>query len=264
MLSHLTTNREALLLWHALRAPALALAVALIARFMRINALAMAAAGLGAAAGWAWLVGVPAELPRLLPQRLPALALAAALGAWLADAGPPWLRTALPVLLGAGCGWWLAGAPLHHAALMHAWPNMLGIALAVVALAQLLAGDDAIRAAAAAFALWAALWIVRAPAEPTALALVPLGATVALTPRMAAPAQLASAVIVAGAAATAVLEAGRLARGGFGPVECAALAPLLAAWLPPRLSRIGRAAPGGAAAIAVGTAWIAAKLLALR
>jgi hypothetical protein len=207
--------------WRVARVAFLVAVVAVIAaRLLRLPALAAAACGLGAAAGWAVLSNLPAW-PHTMPDRLPELALLALLFAYLAElprfrGSPP----AMIAVLGLLSGWWLAGAPQSLAALGHAWPS--------IAIVAVWTGADAIDAPT--------IWIL--------LALVPAGAALGALPASGGPlTRLPAAAGTGAVAGGAVAAAGLLRHGRVGPLEFACLAPLAVALvggrLLPRLHRLG-------------------------
>jgi hypothetical protein len=231
--------------WRVARVAFLVAVVAVIAaRLLRLPALAAAACGLGAAAGWAVLSNLPAW-PHTMADRLPELALLALLFAYLAElprfrGSPP----AMIAVLGLLSGWWLAGAPQSLAALGHAWPSIAIVAAWTGAVALLLAEADGWRVAAAAFALWAALHAIDAPTIWILLALVPAGAALGALPASGGPlTRLPAAAGTGAVAGGAVAAAGLLRHGRVGPLEFACLAPLavalVGARLLPRLHRLG-------------------------
>ena len=248
---------------------AVALGLALAARLLRVGWLPVFAAGTGVLAGWyAALGGIWITAPHGLPERLPLLAVGEVLIGFATLRLAPrrgWLGLLLAAL---ASGWWLAGAPRSHAALLAAWPAALGVAAAVLlagraVLAQRLGSFSV---AVAGIALAAALHLAAAPALWTTLALVAgfAGLPLAALPGMAGLVLLPLATDIAATAAAADLTAGRLPRGGVSAIDAAAAAPLIVLWLGPALSRrlgqIGSAAgPAGpvlAAGAAVGLAWV--------
>ena len=150
----------------------LALAWAGLARLRRRPDLAGLGAGLGLAAGWLLTLGQLTGSPRQLPERLPALALAAGLlGLLLALAGRRgWVTGPLAALGLLGAGWWLAGGPLTPADLGRAGVPLL--ALAALGAAALLALRGPVPAAAALALLAAGLWLYGPPGPWWPLALV--------------------------------------------------------------------------------------------
>jgi|SRR5271165_5694586 len=228
--------------WHEFHGPLVAalvtLALALGGRLLGVGRLAAVAGASGAAAGWIALTGAVTGSPRLLVERLPALALAAIGVPLLIEAVAPQRgRLVGAVLLAAGCGWWLAGGPRDRADLLQAWPVALAVAALVLLIARLLAGQSGSVVAGAAASLAVALQLAALPAIWPLFAWAVFAAALVLVflPDAAGPALVPLAGDLAAAAAAPVLASGRLPRGGIGPVEFAAAAPLLALWLAPRL-----------------------------
>jgi hypothetical protein len=124
---------------------------------------------------------------------------------------------------------------------------------------------DPLRPALAAFTLAAGLHVVEAPRAWVLVALVPGVAALPLVllPRLSALALLPLTADIAVAGAGVVLTAGRISRGAITAVDAAALSPLLALWLAPRIAtRLHSAGRFGAllgaviaGAIAVAVAW---------
>jgi hypothetical protein len=271
--------------WPAGRAPILAAVAALAAllagRLLRVPLLQAAASGVALAVGWIVAFGGVAVAPRLPAERLPVLALAG-LGAGIA--ADLWRRGGLvAVVLAVAAGWWVAGAPRSEAEAAAVLPHMACIALAVLLAVRLLAAPRSPWVIpAAALALWGALLAARAPLPWTGLALVPLAATLGQVsggqvsgrqvsgrqvsgPRGAWAVRLPMAAALAGLAALVVLVPGHALHGGVTRVDLAALAPVVAVWLAPRL--MARVRWGGgllaallAAAVAVALAWGAGRL----
>jgi hypothetical protein len=287
MMSVVSIEHAARLLWTEFRAPIVALAVTASCRLAGRPALSAAAGGVGAACGW-WLLfglglvafGTPADR----------LAIAAAIVAAAAAAGAVlrWRQVALalPVLAALLCGWWLAGAPGPHRLPPREVIEALAIAAGIAAAAWLARGD-AWRIGGAALGLWGALRAAEAPVLTASAALVPLAAAVALlgggmagaaapakrkgarrpAARTAAPggggmAGFAPVATVMAAGSVAVLSVGRLPYGRFGAVDAAALSPLLVLWLTPRFRRFGRLfAALLAATIGVAVTWVIARTM---
>lgn len=266
MLNLASLERSLWHVWYAGQAPIVAALVApaalLAGRLLRLPLLQVAAAGLALATGWVVALGGLALAPRLPADRLPLLALAGlaagvASDLWRGGAG------LLVVVLTVAAGWWLAGAPLSEAEAAPLLPRMGSIALAVLLAVRLLrAPPSPWVMPAGVLALWGGLVAAGAPVPWTGLALVPLAATLGQVagPRGTWSARLPMAAGLAGLAALAVLAAARLPRGGATRIDLAALAPVLAVWLAPRL--MSRLPCGGgilaallAAAVAVGLAW---------
>jgi hypothetical protein len=276
MLTHTVFRRgEFLSLAQEFHGPLVALGISLLlvvaGRIFKTGLLDAAAAGAGVIAGWFVMNHEPLTItPRLLSDRLTLLAagtLAAALVAIRLAAN----RGVWPPLLviAAGCGWWLAGAPHTRPELLAVWPVAVSVAVAVVAVGWLCAGaeTDPLRPALAAFTLAAALHIA---GVSFTLALVPALASLPLlaAPRMSSLVLLPLAADTAAAGSVMELSIGRLARGEVRTVDIAVLSPILALWLAPKLTgrvrAAGRLAPLVAAlaagAIAVGVVWAAMRL----
>jgi hypothetical protein len=254
---------------------ATALGLALAARFMRSGLLAAAAGGVGAAAGWYAISGrlwVTSSRPSV--DHLPVVAAVAlviiVLCVWLGRN-----RGALVslILAAAFTGWWLCGAPRNRPDLLQAWPIGLGVAAAVALYARGLATDalDPLRLALTGLTMAASFHIVMLPPIWTQLALVPALASLALFALPATPGLVALPVAadIAAVGSLAVIEYGRLPHLRAGPVDIAAVAPLLGLWLTPhltsRLHLAGRAARASAsvlaALVATGAVWIAIRIL---
>lgn len=166
-----------------------ALLAALLLRAMNRPAVSGLAAPLGVAAGWIVTLGLVTASPRQLPERLPLLALASlAFGLGAAAVAGRQVLLWLVVAIGAlGCGWWMAGAPLHgpdvmraaipiaavaggtlafHLLLGAAWqPLAAALALALAFAVSTLPGPQFLLALAAACAA-AAAWIGGAAPSP--------------------------------------------------------------------------------------------------
>ena len=254
---------------------AIALGLALAARFMRSGLLAAAAGGVGAAAGWYAISGrlwVTSSRPSV--DHLPVVAAVAlviiVLCVWLGRN-----RGALVslILAAAFTGWWLCGAPRNRPDLLQAWPIGLGVAAAVALYARGLATDalDPLRLALTGLTMAASFHIVMLPPIWTQLALVPALASLALFALPATPGLVALPIAadIAAVGSLAVIEYGRLPHLRAGPVDIAAVAPLLGLWLTPhltsRLHLAGRAARASAsvlaALVATGAVWIAIRIL---
>ncbi|MDR3538200.1 MAG: hypothetical protein P4L71_17025 [Acetobacteraceae bacterium] len=262
-------------MWHEFHGPlaafAVSLVLALVARLRRSTLAGSLACGLAVAAGWYVMRSAPLRLAPLVPmERLLPLSVATLLVALAAErfaarrgVWPPLVVTAL------GCGWWMAGGPLTQAGLLAVWPVILVVAVAVVAVTRLsgiaAGATSPLPLALAAFTLAMALHVVGAPWIWILMALTPGAAVLPLllVPRLAGLALLPLAADLAATKAAVSLSIGRLAHGGLGAVDAAALSPLLALWLMPhavtRLRRFGRLGPLLAAvvcgAIAVGATW---------
>jgi hypothetical protein len=265
--------------FHAFYAPltglAVALALALAARFMRAGWLAAAAGGAGVVGGWYALGGrLWVTYSRPSVDHL-AFAAAAALVIALLCERFGRSRGALFALLltAAFLAWWLCGTPRTRPDLLEDWPIALGAAAAVVLYARSLAADavDPLRLALTGATMAASFHVVMLPAIWLQLALVPALASLALfaLPAASGLAALPIAADIAAVGSLAVIDFGRLPRLRMGAVDVAAIAPLLALWLAPhlagRLRFTGRAAGAGAgvlaALLATGAAWVAFRTL---
>ncbi len=265
--------------WQRFHAPLIAfavtLALVLLARFLRVGLLATAAGGLGLAAGWYYLTGRlwPVQAPHSINQ-LGALAVVTLLIAlvcdWLGSGRGTWISV---IVAAVATAWLLSGAPRDLATLREEWPIGLAAAISVFVLARMLADGtpDVPRLALAGLTLAAALHVAGTSPAWTQLTLVPGVAALALfaLPSMNGSAALPIATGIAALGCLAAIDLGRMTRLGFGPVDAAALSPLLAIMLQPnaaaRCQRLGRAAaPAGcvlAGAIAVGCVWLARQAL---
>lgn len=267
MLTHLAVPQH---LQAPLIACAVALGLALMARFLRANVLATAAGGAAVIAGWFLLTGV-LRVDRAGPsiEELPAFALIALLVGlicgWLGTNRLAWLAPLLPAVAAA---WLFSGAPSHLTALRSNWPIDLGVAAVVWVFTRTYAPAalDPARLAMGGLTLAAALSVAEAPGIWTHLALVPGLAGLALlaVPQGSGSAGLPVAADIGAAACLAALTHGRLSRLGFAPIDAAAVSPLLAAWVQPRaaqrLHKLGRVATAAGALlaglIAVGCVWL--------
>ncbi len=228
-------------------AAAVALAAALLGRWLGRPGLAAAAAGLGLAAGFAAVLGVVSASPRQLAERLPLLVLLAlAAGGVATAARRPLLRGAafaLGLLLAA---WWMAGAPLHLPDLRRAAPEAL-LLLAAMAAATWRGG-----APQATLAAWgglaAGLYLAAARGPHLAFALAGLAALVAALPGGAPgpAARLPLAVGLVGVAAVPVLARGAAADMAAAAIPFAAL--MAGPWIGRRIP--GRAGPWVGPAVA--------------
>jgi hypothetical protein len=270
---------------HEYRGPliafALALALALVARFMRSGLLAAAAGAAGVVGGWYAITGrLWVTSPRPTADHL-ALVAAVTLVIGVLCARLDRNRGTLAGLLLAAAftGWWLCGAPRNRPDLLQDWPIGLGVGVAVALYVRSLATvttPDALRLtplrlALTGLAMAASFHIVMLPPIWMQLALVPALASLALFALPAVPglAALPIAADIAAVGSLAVINVGRLPRLRVGAVDVAAVAPLLALWLVPhlagRLRFAGRAASVSAsvlaALIATGAVWIALRAL---
>jgi len=251
-------------LWMAFRAPlvggAVALVLALLARWRRSAWLLAAAGGAGVAVGWALTAGIPATFapPKDMAARLPTIAAVSGLLALLtALLAPQRGRWPCLILLAAASGWWLAGAPRAMADLapvvLLAGGLVVWHGLAARHLGR--GGHGRLVLAALTFAL--ALWVAHAPSAWLLLGLAPALASLAL---LLAPAAelvlLPVAIDLAAVMAATLLATGRLPRG-LGAVDVAVAAPVLAVLVAPRLRLSPLLGGALAGAIAVGATWLA-------
>lgn len=193
------------------RSPALAFAVALAAAALLRPwpALTGLAAALGLVAGLFDVFGMMVVTPRMLPERLPWLALAAALAGAALQAARPGMRWRAGALVAAALAgaWWLLGAP-------RAAGDLAQVALLLPGVAAFLA---------LALAPWRREGGMR-PGVRAALAAVLLGLGLALA---GAPALFSGLAATVAAAAIGALI-GAAGRAGAGTGE-AGLLPLAAA-----------------------------------
>lgn len=230
----------------ALLAGAVALLWAALFAALRRPGVAAAGVGLGVAAGWLLTLGAPVASARQLPERLPLLAVAAAVaGAVLAAFGPRRWTAAVAAIGVVGGAWWLGGAPLYPADVARNGVVLLG--LAVLGALLLLGLSGAVAHVTAAGLLVAGLWLTR-PVGPWlllgwAVLAAGLGGLVAAR-GWPAGARLAPAL------ALAALLAGPVVSRGGSADWAAAAAPVAALWLGPALA--GRL--GGRAGLVVGWA----------
>ena len=263
--------------WHApLLALAVALAVRLLAHASGSTRLRGTEAAVGLLAGWSWLT-LPALhdltlhtilAPASEAGRLPGASLIILVAsAVMPAAGKP--GRAVPLLLGALTGWWLAGAPAHGDALVRGMAAAVLCAATTLWAFRLLADGDVWRSTAAALALAAALLVADAPERWAGAALVAAGAIAALLPSQPAGLMLGSAAGLVSVALAADLADGVAARRAPGATDLACLAPLavllLAPRLLPRLSRMGPALAGIlAAAGCVVLVWVVGRAVGYR
>lgn len=160
------------------RSPAVAVAVALAGALLaRVRpGLTGLAAGAGVVAGLFDVFGAMLVTPRMLPERLPWLALGAALAGVALEAGRP-ARRSRAALLGAAslaATWWMLGAPraVSAAAVLaaDAVPVAAGFALALAPWRREAGMRPAVRAVLAASVLAAGLSAAGAPTLFTGLA----------------------------------------------------------------------------------------------
>jgi hypothetical protein len=216
-----------------LAALALALSWAGLFRWRRRPMTAGLGLALGAALGVLLLLGVTLASPRQLAERLPALAVVAALLALpLAWGRRGWLAVLLGVLGAGFTAWWMAGGPLTEADLLRAAPVLLALLL-LVPLVQLEALPPW-RGTLAAVALVAGLLASGIPGPWVMLGLILLSAVfgqqVAGGGAMADSARPPFAMLLA-----AMVAGPLLARGGAAD-WAAAVAPLAPLLLGPRLA----------------------------
>lgn len=242
-------------LWEGFHAPIVAglatLCLILAGRLLRAGFLEAVAGGAGVAAGW-YNAG-PA-----LPSPLAAAAVAAV--ALVASMVAP-ARARIPALLiiAAIWAWWLAGQPRAEAAVVAHAAKLVGVAAAAGLAGYLLttAGRTAIAAAALSLSLDLVLW-PGGHVWTSAALVVAVVAVVLAAGTGGVFVVLPVAADLGAMDAAAVLATGRLTRGDVGAVEAAALAPLLALWLEPRLlarlQPVGQAGAPLAALLAVGLA----------
>jgi hypothetical protein len=255
-------DEAALATWHLLRPSALALATVLAARLAGRRGsplLASGAAGLGLVVGWFALFGLPPSAHALLAGHAVAerarLLAVAALAAALLTGSASASETLVAALLAGGIGWWMADAPATQAALLlHAPALLAGGAFAWLLLRMVSAPPGAAHALAASAVLAAALAVAGAPPPALVLALVPMACAIGLLGGAATSAALLPVAAGVAVAGLAIADAdGRLARGSFGAIDAACLAPLVTAWTCGRLRGLPRllgealAAAGGLA-----------------
>ena len=248
----------------ALLGAAFALLVALLARATGRGALSGLAAPIGIAVGWAMTIGLVIASPRQIVERLPALAVASlplGLLAGLVATRPAlvWTVTGLGAL---GCGWWMAGAPLHGPDLLRAAPTAAMVAGGTILAAVLLQTAWQPVAASLALALALSLSTLRGPQD--ALAIVAAAAVVAAGLGGTAPSpamRVPLAVMLAALAAIPPMVRGTLPDWMIAATAPLAilLAPLVARRLPPETAQI-LAALIVAAPLLIAIAWLAGQL----
>ncbi len=266
------------------RAALVAAAVAGVARVAGRGGRPGAAAGaLGLLAGWG-VLGLSHAGFAEPAGRLAVVAVAVLGVLLLGEAAPRRVRPLLPFGLGAASGWWLAGAPLHGARLLHGAVAAALLGAAVDVAARRLgrgaagrggrarrdaaapapaAGPEGVVVLAAALALCGGLLAagdgagLGAESGAFAAALVAAAVAAALLPGPEGVSGLAAGVLAAGMAAA--LGQGhwlRLPLAEDRAVDLAALSPLLVVALGSRLARRwGAAGPGGAAVALAAATW---------
>jgi len=212
-------------------AAAVALGIALVARWLGRPLLAGAAAGIGTLAGWWMVLGLLTASPRQLPERLPLLMLALVLAAPASAAIARRAAWVAPVLLALGAlatGWWMAGAPLVVPDAGRAAPLLAGVSAATLLLALRSGPRWAAPVAAGALLAGLAAAGLRGPGPALGAAILAAVIAAALVPsgRGGAAHPALSALPVAGALA-ALAAIPIVARGA--PADWAAgAAPLVA------------------------------------
>lgn len=263
---------------HPFRGPlvgiATALVLALLGRILRIQLLAVAAAGTGVVAGWYAITGALRVMPP--PVTVDVLTGIAAgaliIGLLAVRLGPGPGAMAALLVAGVLAGWWLAGAPRHLGAVHASWPIAVGVGVATILFIRVVTGESQpLRLALSGLSMAASLHVAGVSPEWVQLALVPGVAALAMlmAPPMPGIGVLPVALDIVAVGSMAVVTLGRLPRLGVGAVDLAVLSPLLALWLAPHIAaRVrfgGRAAPlvAGvmAGAIAVGVVWVGRRLL---
>ena len=272
MLSHLS-------LLQLYRGPLIALAVALglvaTGRFLRVGWLSASAPGVGVLAGWytitgrIWMGAAAVSIAQLTGIA----AIAAIIGLFCVWRGPGRVASVCSLLAALFVGWLLAGEPRRELALRSDLLIGLSVTVVVLLFVRTVANREMepLRLALAGLTLAAAFHIVGAPVIWTQLALVTGVAALSLfaLPPMPGLVALPVAVDTAALGCLAVVLDGRLPRLGFGPMDAAALSPLLAVWLPSRMADrlrfAGRAAPLAgcllAGAFAIGCVWLTRYVL---
>lgn len=215
-------------------APLAALALAMIwaglLRWRRRPMTAGLGLAFGAALGVTLLLGVGLASPRQLAERLPVLALGAALLALpLAWGKHGWLAGLLGAVF---TGWWMAGGPLTEADLVRAAPAGLALML-LVPLLQIESAPSW-RGVLAAVALVAGLLASGIPGPWVMLALILLSA--AFAQQVAGGGVMPDTARLPFAMLLAALVAGPLLARGSAADWAAALAPLAPLLLGPRLT----------------------------
>lgn len=243
---------------------ALALLVALLARATGRGGLSGLAAPLGIALGWAATIGLVVASPRQIVERLPALAVASLPLGLLATAvqARPALVWAVTALAALGCGWWMAGAPLHGPDMLRAAPAAAAVAGGTILAAVLLQGAWQPIAAFVVLAVALGLSTLRGPQD--ALAIVAAAATLAAGLGGAAPSpamRVALAMMLAALASVPPMARGTLPDWLIAATAPAALllAPLAARRLPPEAAQV-LAALIVAAPLLLVIAWLAGRI----
>src|SRR4051812_33717192 len=228
-------------IWRDFHGPLIALGVALAlvfaGRVLRSSLLAAAAGGTGVVAGWFAISGRRWDLwPRSSVDRLTLLAAVALVIGLLAERLGRSRGVMVGLLLtGVFTGWWLGGAPRSQPDLLQDWPTCVAVGIASLLYARSLA-TDAPRPfvlAITGLTMAASFHVVMLPSVWIQLALVPAAASVALfaMPALSGLTALPVGADIAAVAGLAVISFGRLPHLRVGPIEVAALAPLLALWI---------------------------------
>jgi hypothetical protein len=216
-----------------LAALALALSWAGLCRWRRRPMTAGLGLALGAALGLVLLMGLTLASPRQLAERLPALAVMAAIMALpLAWGRRGWLAVLLGLLAAGFTAWWMAGGPLTEADLLRAAPVLLALLL-LVPLVQLEATPPW-RGTLAALALLAGLLASGIPGPWVMLGLILLSA--AFGQQVAGGGAMPDTARLPFSMLLAALVAGPLLARGAAADWAAALAPLAPLLLGPRLA----------------------------
>jgi hypothetical protein len=223
------------------RGAGLGLAVALgwagLLRLLRRPDLAALGAGIGLAAGVLLTLGSITASPRQLPERLPLLVLAGALGglllALVAGRGKGGLLAGIAaLLLAVGAAWWLAGAPMTAADLRRVGVTLFALAVLFGALLPVLQGPW--HAAGAAALLAAGVWMTASAGPWLVLAVV--AAAAALGGAAAGQDWGVAARLPLALGLGALMAGPVLARGGSADWTAAA-APAVALWVGPVLAQ---------------------------
>jgi hypothetical protein len=232
-------------------------------------------AGLGIAVGLAaslFLVfGVRMVTPRMLPERLPWLVLAAGVGGVVGDVlgARAWVAAGLAVATTLGGAWFMLGGPREMADLARvaaeAGPVLAAFAVPLWRLGAARgtaagAGLGLAGAGLLAAGLWAGGSAAVFPGLAASTAAAASGLLLAGALRGAAPG-LAGTLVLAAAIGGAAAAAGLAQRGP--PVWAGCLAPLAGLLLGPRAAGLLALAPGGAAGAVAGTALAGGPFVAL-